>query len=88
MLVEEHESEVKPESEVVPEIQGVQEEKAGEYVTKSPEYVPNSPEYVPNSPEMEPYIVNFDNTIDWNNEEYKKVWETFTSEEKELLLNR
>jgi len=36
---------------------------------------------------MEPYVVNFDNTIEWNNEEYKKVWDTFTSEEKELLLN-
>jgi len=79
MLVEEEpESEVKPESQVEP--QGSQEEKAGEYV-------PNSPEYIPNSPEMEPYIVNFDNTIEWNNEEYKKVWDTFTSEEKELLLN-
>jgi len=89
MLVEEPETEAKPEvqPEVVTETQGLQEEKAGEYVPNSPEYFPNSPEYVPNSPEMEPYVVNFDNTIDWNNEEYKKVWDTFTSEEKELLLN-
>jgi hypothetical protein len=36
---------------------------------------------------MAPYIVNFDNTIDWNNQEYKKAWETLSPEEKELLLN-
>ena len=89
MLVEEPESEPQVEPQVEPqsESQGAQEEKAGEYVPNSPEYFANSPKYVPNSPEMEPYIVNFDNTIEWNNEEYKKVWDTFTSEEKELLLN-
>ena len=63
------------ESEPEQERQGHQEEKEKE------------PEYVPNSPEMAPYIVNFDNTIDWNNQEYKKAWETLSPEEKELLLN-
>lgn len=76
MLVEEAEAETEPKPN--PEL-GQQEEKAGEYV-------PVSPKYIPNSPEIAPYIVNFDNTIEWNNEKYKAVWETMSSEEKELLL--
>jgi len=85
MLVEEAEAE--PKQEEIKQAESKQEEKAGTYVPNSPEYVPNSPEYVPNSPEMEPYVVNFDNTIEWNNQDYKKVWDTLTPEEKELLLN-
>jgi hypothetical protein len=48
-------------------------------------YAPNSPEYNPISPPPEPFVI-MEDTIEWNNMEYKAAWETLPKKHQAVLM--
>lgn len=48
-------------------------------------YAPNSPEYNPISPPPEPFVI-MEDSIEWNNMEYKAAWETLPKKHQAVLM--